>query len=85
MGNNCVDELNFNSKENIVKEMAKGLKIIHSISIKDCPFNQKLNIKLRRAKYNVVNKLVDEDDFDKAFEEMKNAGAAIICSEDVDG
>lgn len=48
----------------LVRLLAKGLRMIHRIDIKICPFDQRLSIKLKEAEYRVVNGLVDEDDFD---------------------
>jgi len=48
----------------LVRLLAKGLRMIHSVDIKDCPFDQRLSIKLKEAEYRTVNGLVDEDDFD---------------------
>jgi len=48
----------------LVRLLAKGLRMIHSIDIKNCPFDQRLSIKLKEAEYRTVNGLVDEDDFD---------------------
>ncbi len=48
----------------LVRLLAKGLRMIHSIDIKNCPFDQRLGIKLKEAEYRAVNELVDEDDFD---------------------
>lgn len=48
----------------LVRLLAKGLRMIHSVDIKECPFDQRLSIKLKEAEYRTVNGLVDEDDFD---------------------
>lgn len=48
----------------LVRLLAKGLRMIHSIDIKNCPFDQRLDVKLKEAEYRAVNGLVDEDDFD---------------------
>lgn len=48
----------------LIRLLAKGLRMIHSIDIKNCSFDQRLSIKLKEAEYRVVNGLVDEDDFD---------------------
>lgn len=48
----------------LVKQLAKGLRMIHSIDIKNCPFDQGLSKKLKEAEYRTVNGLVDENDFD---------------------
>ena len=50
--------------EKIVQLLAAGLRAIHAIPIHDCPFDMTLDREIERARYNVVNGLVDEDDFD---------------------
>ena len=55
-----VEELN----EEIVHLLGTGLRAIHSVSIHDCPFDMTLDREIQRARYNVVNGLVDEADFD---------------------
>lgn len=56
---------------NLVRLLAEGLRMIHSIDIKDCPFDRRLHIKLQEAEYRTVNGLVDEDDFDHIRQGMK--------------
>lgn len=48
----------------LVKLLAKGLRMIHSIDIGDCPVDQTLNIKIREAKMRMMQGLVEEDRFD---------------------
>ena len=57
----------------LVRLLAEGLRMIHSIDIKDCPFDRTLNIKLKEAEYRTVNGLVDEYDFDAIRKGMKAA------------
>lgn len=47
----------------IVQLLAAGLRAIHAIPIRDCPFDMTLAKEIERAGHNVVNGLVDEDDF----------------------
>lgn len=49
-------------KIKVAKALAQGLKLIHSIPIDNCIFDQRLEIKLRIAEFNVDNHLVDEED-----------------------
>lgn len=51
------------SPEKIITLISKELKKIHSIDIQNCPFKENLDIKIRKAKYNVDNNFVDESDF----------------------
>ncbi len=55
----------------LVRLLAKGLRMIHSINIKNCPFDQSLSTKIKEAEYRVINGLVDEDDFDPIRKGMK--------------
>lgn len=48
----------------LVRLLAKGLRMIHSIDIKDCPFDQSLSVKIKTASYRTAQGLVREDDFD---------------------
>lgn len=48
-----------------MKLLGKALREFHSIDIKDCPFQQTLNIKIAKAEERVQKGLVDEDDFDE--------------------
>ena len=50
--------------EKIVQLLAAGLRAIHAIPIRDCPFDMTLDREIERARHNVVNGLVDEADFD---------------------
>ena len=56
----AVDELN----EEVVELLATGLRAIHAIPVRGCPFDMTLDREIERAQYNVVNGLVDEADFD---------------------
>lgn len=48
----------------VVRVLAEGLKMIHSVDISRCPFDQTLDQKLKQAEYNVSHGLVDETDFE---------------------
>lgn len=48
----------------VVELLAKGLRMIHSIDISDCPISQNLNIKIKEAEYRTKRGLVAEDEFD---------------------
>lgn len=48
----------------VVRLLAKGLRMIHSVDISDCPVDQTLNIKIKEAEYRAKRGFVDEDDFD---------------------
>lgn len=48
----------------LVRLIAAGMRQIHSISINDCPFDQRLDSRIEAARVQMINGLVDEDDFD---------------------
>ena len=50
--------------ENIVGLLAAGLRMVHEVPVDECPFNMMLDREIEKARYNVVNGLVDEADFD---------------------
>lgn len=52
--------------ETTVSLLAQGLKMLQSIEIKDCAFDNTLDKKLDRALYNIENDLVDMDDFEES-------------------
>jgi aminoglycoside phosphotransferase len=62
----------------LVKLLAEGLKILHSLNITDCPFDQRLEVKLEEARQRVLAGHVDESDFD---EERQGRTAAQLYQE----
>lgn len=52
------------SPERLVCLLAEGLLRIHSLPINECPFDQRLAVKIEAARVRVENGLVDETDFD---------------------
>ena len=50
--------------ENIVRLLAAGLRMVHAVSIEECPFDMTLDGVIEEARHNVVNGLVNEADFD---------------------
>lgn len=63
-GANACDERFRSDIPQVVRILAQGMKMIHSLDIKDCPFDQTLDQKLEEARYRVANGLVDETDFE---------------------
>lgn len=51
-------------KETAVKLMAEGLRMLHQLPIVDCPFDERLDNKIERARQWMVAGLVDETEFD---------------------
>jgi len=45
----------------LVRSVAEGLKLIHSLEIGDCPLDQTLGVKINKARYNMEQGLVKED------------------------
>lgn len=50
--------------ETTVELLADGLRMLQSVDIADCPFENRLERKLSAALYNIENGLVDMDDFE---------------------
>lgn len=50
--------------ERLVGLLAEGLRRIHSVPADDCPFNQRLAVKIEAGRVRTENGLVDETDFD---------------------
>lgn len=64
-GSNGLTNLAGTDPSRLVYCLARGLKMIHSIDIRDCPFDQRLYIKLRNAEYNVDNGLISRENLRK--------------------
>ncbi|WIV12692.1 APH(3') family aminoglycoside O-phosphotransferase [Proteiniborus sp. MB09-C3] len=60
----CSDNL-ISKPEETVKLLADGIKMIKSIPIDDCPFDNRFEVKLKEALYNIENDLVDMSDWEK--------------------
>jgi len=63
-GQNCIDAMESLEYSQIVFLLATGLRAIHAVDISACPFDERIDEKLKKARYNVEHNLVDEDDFD---------------------
>lgn len=53
-----------NDMPNMVRLLAEGLRMIHSVDINGCPFDQTLESKLKEAEDRVHNSLIAEEDFE---------------------
>jgi aminoglycoside phosphotransferase len=53
-----------NDIPNVIEQLASGLKMIHAVSIDDCPFDERMDHKILLAEERVERGLVDEKDFD---------------------
>ncbi|MGG1552245.1 APH(3') family aminoglycoside O-phosphotransferase [Paenibacillus ferrarius] len=50
----------------LLRALARGLKQIHQVPMDDCPFDQRLAVKMEEAMLRVRQGLVDEEDFDES-------------------
>ena len=66
-GLNAADDFFISNPAKMVPLVAKGLRLIHGVDILNCPFDQKLDAKIKESKRRVENGLVDEDDFELTF------------------
>ncbi|MCM3236181.1 aminoglycoside 3'-phosphotransferase [Heyndrickxia oleronia] len=64
-GKDASVEMDITSVPDLMKQLALGLKMIHSIKIDQCPFDQTVQKKLEEARLRVEKGLVNEDDFDE--------------------
>lgn len=53
-------------KETAVRLLAEGLRMFHSLPVANCPLDERLDIKVERARQQMEAGLVDEDNFDAA-------------------
>lgn len=51
--------------ERMVSLLARALRELHALPIRDCPFRETLDVRLHAARENVVRGVVDADDFDE--------------------
>lgn len=49
----------------IIEQLASGLKIIHGLPIENCPFDERLDNKIKIARERISKGLIDETDFDE--------------------
>ncbi|OCT16403.1 hypothetical protein A8709_02955 [Paenibacillus pectinilyticus] len=55
----------------LMKQLAYGLRAVHDIHVAGCPFNQRLDSKIKEAKKRVEDNLVDEENFDPHRQGLK--------------
>ncbi len=60
----CADYF-LNKPEEAVRLLADGIKMLQSISVENCPFDNGLELKLKEALYNIENNLVDMSDWEE--------------------
>ena len=64
--------------ERVVNLLARALRELHALPLRDCPFNMTLNVTLHHARERIQAGLVDETDFD---EERQGRTATSIFNE----
>ncbi|MFS0690000.1 APH(3') family aminoglycoside O-phosphotransferase [Sporosarcina sp. 179-K 8C2 HS] len=64
-GVNASDQSHREYLPTVLESLGSGLKTIHRVPIDNCPYDQRLDMKIEEAKNRVEHKLVDEDDFDE--------------------
>jgi aminoglycoside 3'-phosphotransferase II len=63
-GKMACDDYFMSDLPRLARALGRGLRRVHSVDIANCPFDQRLDVMLERARQNVEAGLVDEDDFD---------------------
>ena len=63
-GRNAASMTGDEPNENIVRLLAAGLRMVHAVSIEECPFDMTLDGVIEEARHNVVSGLVNEAYFD---------------------
>ncbi len=53
-----------NQQDGLISALAAGLRMMHSVDIRDCPFDQRLQVTIKEARRRLENKWVDAEDFD---------------------
>ena len=61
-GKMSCDEYYMDNPRELVKMLAKALKLLWSVDVTDCPFERSLDVELAEARYRVENNLVDVED-----------------------
>lgn len=65
IGVNASDQSHRGNLPLMLESLGSGLKEIHLVSVDNCPFDQRLDVKIEEANRRVEQGLVDEDDFDE--------------------
>ena len=77
-GLNAVDIKGKVYNAELVRLLAQGLRMVHSVPVDDCPFDWSLDKSIKMAEYNLKHYLVDEEDFD---EQRRGMTAAALMDE----
>lgn len=70
-GQDCSQAAHRHEPKAMVYCLAEGLRLIHGLDITDCPFDQTIPVKLKKARSNVEQGLVDETDFEPAYQGLR--------------
>jgi aminoglycoside phosphotransferase len=60
----AIDDTLKNDVPRVIEQLARGLKMIHKLPIKECPFEMRLEYKIETARERMRQGLVEEEDFD---------------------
>lgn len=63
-GFHLTDQIPLDHLPKLIKKLAQSVRRIHNIPVEKCPFNKSLDVRLKEVKQNIMNGLVDTDDFD---------------------
>lgn len=64
-GSPASDDSLKNNIPRVIEHLVNGLKMIHKLPIKNCPFDERLDYKIKLVKERMLKCLVDETDFDE--------------------
>jgi aminoglycoside phosphotransferase len=71
LGVDATDDSFRHRVEEMVRLLARGLRMIHSVPLDDCPFDQTSKAEIQRARLRLENSLVDEEDFERKYRGWK--------------
>jgi aminoglycoside phosphotransferase len=67
-GLDCSREEHRSHPEEMVRNLAAGLRRMHDLDISQCPLDQTLEVKLKKARSNLERGLVDENQFEPRYQ-----------------
>lgn len=66
-GRDCSDDTWHLDPAGVVRHFAQGLRMVHAVDVRDCPFDERLDPSLARAKTNTESRLVNEAELMRRF------------------
>jgi aminoglycoside phosphotransferase len=66
-GIDCSSEVHRAVPEAMVRSLAEGLQLMHSLDITGCPFDQTIQVKLEKARLNIERGLVDAENLEDEY------------------